>query len=66
MRNRSIVSHPDQDRDILPPGYKVEPMKDSNAEHAIEIARQLAYKNHMRHQSISRMKREKMESMHEM
>ena len=66
MKGRSIVSHPDQDRDILPPGYKVEPMADSNAAAAIEVARQLAYRNHMRHQNISRMKRDKMESMHEM
>ena len=31
LKHRSIVSHPDQDADILPPGYKVEPMKDANA-----------------------------------
>ena len=60
------MSHPDQDGDILPPGYKVEPLRDTGAAAAIELARELAYKNHVRHQALSRMKRAKMESMHEM
>ena len=43
------MSHPDQDGDILPPGYKVEPLRDTGAAAAIELARELAYKNHVRH-----------------
>ena len=59
------MEHPDQDKDILPPGYKVEPLKDLNASAAIDLARSLAFRNHVRNQSIRSIKEKKLQSMQE-
>ena len=59
-------AYKDFDRDVLPPDYRVEPIRDAKAMTAIEHARKLAYPNHLRNAKNSAMKSQKQEAMRQM